>query len=337
MGQAPVFYTISTHRFYGYKFNLYLHRPTKLKEARLKIPLYARESRFEKQYLTREWRKRQALKILKECAVEFSDRPRMAIFAHDHIGAQINLFGLYEKGDIEFLLSFLKHQYPDFLEKPAIDVGANIGNHTVEFSHNFTKVYSFEPEDLNFALLSVNTKSLKNVEIFKVALSDKIGRGTLQLTPGNFGSTRLSDPNLQSNSHPSCILKKLDDFSDAISAFGFLKIDVEGHEAAVLRGGQKAILENMPIIAFEQLRGEIKNGSSETIEILRRLGYKNFIKFERTISIFGIKVRRTGFFARWFGKICKVREVANEIKSFKQTNYNFLLAVPPPCEKLNKV
>ena len=49
----------------------------------------------------------------------------------------------------------------------ALDVGANIGNHTVRFSApKFEKVYCYEPNKVAFYLLSINTKPLSNVVCF---------------------------------------------------------------------------------------------------------------------------------------------------------------------------
>ena len=50
----------------------------------------------------------------------------------------------------------------------AIDVGANIGNHSIFFSKFFKKVYSFEPQESVFKLLenNVNMNNLENIKIF---------------------------------------------------------------------------------------------------------------------------------------------------------------------------
>ena len=57
---------------------------------------------------------------------------------------------------------------------------------------------------------------------------------------------------------------------------GLIKIDVEGHEFSALTGARQTILENRPIILFEQSESDFENGSSKVIELLRSFGYSSF-------------------------------------------------------------
>ena len=63
---------------------------------------------------------------------------------------------------------------------------------------------------------------------------------------------------------------RLDDFYDG-SRLDFLKIDVEGMEAEVLRGAEGLIRRHLPIVYVENDR---KEKSSELAGLLRSLGYR---------------------------------------------------------------
>ena len=69
-------------------------------------------------------------------------------------------------------------------------------------------------------------------------------------------------------------IKRLDDLWPKLGDVAFVKIDVEGHEAAVLRGGAQSLAQSMPIIVFEQNGEGVQNGSSETVQVLLGMGYK---------------------------------------------------------------
>ena len=61
---------------------------------------------------------------------------------------------------------------------------------------------------------------------------------------------------------------------------GLIKIDVEGHEEAVLRGAERLLRRHRPIILFEQHPDVIEQGTSPAAEFLRKLGYRHFYTLE---------------------------------------------------------
>jgi hypothetical protein len=52
-----------------------------------------------------------------------------------------------------------------------------------------------------------------------------------------------------------------------------MKIDVEGHEAAALRGAAAVLLRDRPLVVFEQAAADIADGTSAPLELLRQAGY----------------------------------------------------------------
>ncbi len=138
----------------------------------------------------------------------------------------------------------------------ALDVGANIGYYTLLFAKGVGKsgkVYSFEPESLNFSLLtkSVSANHLNNVELRKEVLSDSQGTTILY----------LSDPGLPQghsliHDFGKGVVKvrstTVDDFWISIGKprIGLMKIHVSGADDLVLMGAKRLIEEVRPYIAF---------------------------------------------------------------------------------------
>ena len=100
------------------------------------------------------------------------------IYNKDFISQTISIFGTFEKETLELTISFLKKNFK-IKDKNVIDIGSNIGNHSIFFSTFFKKVYSFEPHPLNFKICKLNTENFKNIEVFDCALGNKIKKDFL--------------------------------------------------------------------------------------------------------------------------------------------------------------
>jgi len=136
-----------------------------------------------------------------------------------------------------------------------IDIGANIGEYSLEILNNKnTKVIAFEPIPKNCDKLSVICKEYGNrFKFFKIALSNKDGFSKL-----NFGKNTTEHSSLEtkinkipyvgaSNTNSIEVMtKQLDSFINDVEFqnIDFIKIDVEGHEKAVLDGALKFIRKN---------------------------------------------------------------------------------------------
>ena len=61
--------------------------------------------------------------------------PRMAIFAHDEIGDWVVIDGRYEADILDAITGWLvPRALPEHRLMTALDIGANIGNHTLAFA-----------------------------------------------------------------------------------------------------------------------------------------------------------------------------------------------------------
>jgi FkbM family methyltransferase len=157
----------------------------------------------------------------------------------------------YVKGERE--LRFMRLLVQD--DKIAIDIGSSIGLYAKELAKHTSKVFAFEANPLvaSFA----KQIAPRNVEVINVALSSRDGRMTLRI-PINHRNNPVSDLATveAKNELPyekiitvDVATKRLDDYD--FSSCGFIKIDVEGHEEAVLDGGWRLIETHRPVLMIE--------------------------------------------------------------------------------------
>ena len=66
----------------------------------------------------------------------------MVVFADDYVSNKVLSHGIYERPQLELILEWLKTKNNIF-NKTIIDIGANIGNHSLFFSNYFSKCISF--------------------------------------------------------------------------------------------------------------------------------------------------------------------------------------------------
>jgi len=166
-----------------------------------------------------------------------------------------------------FRFKFLKYKYfkrgePELwlirhLIEPgttAVDVGGSIGMYAAEMARHAGKVLAFEanPEVATFA----RSVATRNVEVINMALSSRAGRTTLTVPLNARGRavTELASiaPKQLSGENVVTVdveTRRLDDFP--ISNCGFIKIDIEGHEEAVLDGGSALITAQRPVLMIE--------------------------------------------------------------------------------------
>jgi len=183
---------------------------------------------------------------MKKQIFEFMGR-RIELWTHpdpDHMGRMIrNNRSFYE---LDVLMKCRELYLPG---TAIIDVGANIGNHTVFFGAILNApVYAFEPYPPNHNLLEMNiaANALEGQVIpTSCALGDTNGCGSLYPgPPTNLGTTSVS---FGIGETP---VRTLDSLSIP-APIGLLKIDVEGAETAVLRGAVNTIQRWLPDIIVE--------------------------------------------------------------------------------------
>jgi FkbM family methyltransferase len=170
----------------------------------------------------------------------------------EEIGLSTLIGGGFERVELE-------HSYQ--LVRPgttAVDVGANIGLHTVVLAcavgpHG--TVLAFEPAPANLLRLGENLalNAATNVDVHPTALAETPGQIVLHLAgDGLYHSTGATyegglDRDIQ------VAAETLDDVWEAAGTptVSFVKIDTEGTEFSVLRGAERLLTAQSPVILIE--------------------------------------------------------------------------------------
>lgn len=186
-----------------------------------------------------------------------------------------------------------------------IDVGANIGVHTIPYAQavgKTGKVFSFEPQIVINRLLTENVKmnGLENqVQILRKAVGHTNCQTTLNATldrvslnykskSANFGGLNLGPAG------EAVEMITLDSMRDQFpNGVKYIKMDVEGAERLVILGAKQLITEFRPYVLFEQNSKTITkemikmfNLDNDVVKFniidffLKDLKYKQIVKYE---------------------------------------------------------
>lgn len=194
----------------------------------------------------------------------------MHYYADDqYIGHALEKYGEYSEGEPDLWRLFLNRG------DVAIDIGANIGALTLALSEIVGPegvVQAFEPQPENYELLKKNLAKRTNVIPNLIALSDSPGTMVVpslkSLHHNNYGGVELLSDKPDAT-YRDVEVSTLDGIAHPHNV-AFIKIDVEGMEAKVLRGAEKTIKEDRPVLYVENDR---KEKSEELLRLLHRLGY----------------------------------------------------------------
>jgi len=189
----------------------------------------------------------------------------------DYVSMMIKYFQKFYESDF---LTFLKYNF-NMPQKNIIDIGANIGNHSLFFSKfmDCDRVYSFEPFPKNIELFKKNLQDYKKCILYDIALSDTNSRMPLYNSEkDNYGGFSLHKQEKSFLINESVPTLQLDYYN--FTNIGLIKIDVENHETQVLRGGRNTILRNKPVICLENNSYLYNMDVSSTKEVMKELGYK---------------------------------------------------------------
>lgn len=206
--------------------------------------------------------------------------PQLACFSFDLITDYIHLDGRYEFEELEFLANSI---FPRLKGKRmCLDIGGNIGNHTLFFSEHFDNVIAFEPNPRTFKLLDCNADLADNVSALNIGLSDSDTVQTAYYHPRNIAAASVEETHYGKNQDAlkkiDFKLKRLDDLAEiqAAEAIDFVKVDVEGHEEACFAGAKETLQKHHPVIGLEILGAQVQGGKTPSIGILESYGYKYF-------------------------------------------------------------
>jgi FkbM family methyltransferase len=219
-------------------------------------------------------------RLAKMAEIHLRTQRQLVTFAFDDVSQQINAHGVYERQELETFFAWVESIKPGlFRDATALDLGANIGNHSLFFSDYFKHVHAFEPNERTFKVLALNAELVGNVTCHQVGLSDKAGTAHFRVNPANIGSSRVVASAAPGTSEVT--LTTLDAVTRGLADIRLIKVDVEGHDYAALVGAKETIRSHQPIILFEQLAEDAAEGESATVTLLKSYGYRAFAVIRR--------------------------------------------------------
>lgn len=196
----------------------------------------------------------------------FNRKASIVEVRHEDISAE---FAIFNPSDVvqswqasgvfyEFIELELMRQY--FPGGVFVDVGGNVGNHTIFFAlqKNCSKVITFEPNLTALRILKTNLalNDLQDrVDVRPYGLGSSESSATLETPEHNLGGASILRSSEQELSHitdgGNTILIKIGDNVMGQDVPAFIKIDIEGFEFECLKGLRKTIVSHKPILFIE--------------------------------------------------------------------------------------
>ncbi len=206
------------------------------------------------------------------------------------VGSQLFLRSVFDPDEITLTLHLLslrrEHFGPGVI---ALDCGANIGVHTIEWARHMTgwgEVTAFEAQERIYYALCGNIaiNNCFNASAMHAAIGGEVGEILVPSldysAPASFGSLELrpSEQNeaigqpvaYGSSASRRVLLLALDHSPQA--RLDFIKMDIEGMELEALQGAEQTLRTHKPILSLEYIKA--KPGSLEAF--LEPLGYRCF-------------------------------------------------------------
>jgi FkbM family methyltransferase len=162
-----------------------------------------------------------------------------------------------------------------------VDVGASWGLFTYGQAHSTGpsgSVFSFEPNPVNRDVLGAIRDRYAGVQIFNVAASDQNGTAEL-VVPVSHGRVVAAQGSLShgfSDVETEVVrvpVARLDEMLRTAERIQFMKIDVEGHERAVLQGATEILSGSRPVVLIEIEQRHLDENIEELFNFIYEFDY----------------------------------------------------------------
>lgn len=213
---------------------------------------------------------------------EMDDGVRLFVDLSDHVIGLNIVRGRYEVDEVEYVRSILRPG------DTAIDAGAHIGFFTMQMAAMVGAggiVYAFEPFDANADLLerSIHENRFEDrVVLRRAAVGAASGTATLTfpvetLNTGGAYLLREGTPPLAGNQTKNVPAVALDDLPIR-RPVRFIKMDVEGAEPLVMKGAERLLRDDRPVVLSElhptQLDRASGTDGDRFLSAMRASGYR---------------------------------------------------------------
>lgn len=152
------------------------------------------------------------------------------------------------------------------------DIGASTGTYTLPLSHLAARVFAFEPVSHSFDILEqvVRRADLRNVTTQQLAIGDVNGTARMTIPiDGFYGGYYLAG--LDDGGPLAVPIATIDRLiQDGLPEPDFIKCDVEGAEARVIKGAASLIARRHPIWLLETFEDDV-------LPLMESLGYAGHV------------------------------------------------------------
>ena len=206
---------------------------------------------------------------------------------------RLSILGVYEPLMVEYFRRNLKRG------DTILDIGAHIGYYTLiaaQYVGNSGKVYAFEPDKDNIALLSKNIKTnkYKNVVLVEKAVTDSTKKAKLFINPVSTGMHSLIDID---NTGSSILIDTIsidDFFGKNLPKVSVIKMDIEGGEYGALEGMRGLLRKNKHLSIFTEFSPfaikKDKRSPRGFLNLLKYYGFKLYSIDESKNSLTPIQI-----------------------------------------------
>lgn len=207
-----------------------------------------------------------------------------------HLDWCVYYYGAYMKEELLCMRDFLE----PITAPVVVDVGANVGHHSLFASTVASSVHSFEPFPPVREKLEekIRANSLTNVTVHKVGLGDE--RKILSFSPpstNNTGTGSFCNPEKIAGSIKLDV-HTADEFfnSVGISKIDYLKMDIEGFEVHALKGLKDTLQRHRPVCFIEWTQNSREQGLTNGIDLFPQdYIFYRFVAFRPFMLFFNLK------------------------------------------------
>jgi FkbM family methyltransferase len=189
------------------------------------------------------------------------------------------------------------------------DIGASYGVFSLTAAHFGGKAIAVEPSPIATRLLTVQVSLnglTESIRILEACVSDTSGEVEM-LNAGIYSDGYFKIDKKRSSSELTKTMSvTVDQLTDQFGPPTHIKIDVEGHEGAVVRGARKTLTNHSPVLFFELHSEMIRADGSDPSLVLDALAEFNYEMY----SIDGVKIDRAAILklpiCRMLGKVQRI-------------------------------
>src|ERR1700716_865882 len=163
----------------------------------------------------------------------------------------------------------------------SLDIGADVGEFAIAMLTSSRSVIACEPRPAQARDLTAMFDAVgAPVRVEAVALSDTPGVTGMRVVESDPGRSTIDQENVLDTAVGGPVqtidvaVKRLDDLQ--LNDIGLVKIDVEGHELAVLRGAVDTLERNQATIVVEAEERHRSRAVADITDLLAGLGYRGY-------------------------------------------------------------